>query len=60
MSSYLELIDLYPDVLLDHNDKVEVNLNLIGVEEQPFTYDQSVELNMSDLAKILQGAYSIY
>ena len=60
MSSYLELIDLYPDVLLDHNDKVEVNLNLIGVEEQPFTYDQSVELNMSDLAKILQGAYSIH
>ena len=55
----LDLISVYPDVLLDHVDKIEVSIEIDGMAEDLFTYDQSDELKMSDFAKNLQGAYQI-
>ena len=59
----LELVGVYPDVLLDHIEKVEVYLDLDGIGEHLFIYgssfDQSDELKMSDFAEKFRGTYSI-
>ena len=58
-----DLIGVYPDVLLNHIDKVEVDLKLdngfILITEETFTYGQSDELKMSDFARKFNGAYFI-
>ena len=54
-----DLIRTYPDVLLNHIDKIEVDLELDSFEGQSFTYGPSDELTMSDFAKKFNGAYSI-
>ena len=51
-------MEFNPDLLLNHIDKIEVNLDLGGSAEL-FTYDQSDELKMSDFAKKIKGTCSI-
>ena len=59
-ASKYDLIAVYPDVLVNHIDKVEVDLKLDnGFKEETFTYGQSDELKMSDFAKKFNGVYSI-
>ena len=51
-------MEFNPDLLLNHIDKIEVNLDLGGSADNLFTYDESNELKMSDFAEKFKGTYS--